>query len=100
MPRPGSGARTEKFYLRDEPGVASGFVPGNCPPLRGSRRRAIPGTHRSLVDGKLSAGSRERELLYDLDIARQSLMRVTPKAEVTEKVDAVYANLVRMWAEP
>ena len=53
-----------------------------------------------MVDGKLSAGSRERELLYDLDIARQSLRRVTPKAEVTEKVDAVYANLVRMWAEP
>lgn len=25
---------------------------------------------------------------------------VTPKAEVTEKVDRVYANLVRMWADP
>ena len=42
----------------------------------------------------------KRELLYDLDVARQSLMGVTPKAIVTEKVDAVYANLVRMWAEP
>jgi PKHD-type hydroxylase len=41
-----------------------------------------------------------RELLYELDIARQGLMRVTPKAEVTEKVDRVYANLVRMWADP
>ena len=41
-----------------------------------------------------------RELLYELDVARQGLMRVTPKAEVTEKIDRVYANLVRMWAEP
>lgn len=41
-----------------------------------------------------------RELLYELDVARQALMRVTPKAEVTETVDRVYGNLVRMWAEP
>jgi PKHD-type hydroxylase len=41
-----------------------------------------------------------RELLYELDVARQSLMRVTPKAAVTENVNRVYANLVRMWAEP
>ena len=41
-----------------------------------------------------------RELLYELDVARQALIRVTPKAEVTEKIDRVYANLLRMWAEP
>ncbi len=41
-----------------------------------------------------------RELLYELDVARQALIRVTPKAEVTENIDRVYANLVRMWAEP
>ncbi|MEE8287034.1 MAG: hypothetical protein V3R72_10100 [Gammaproteobacteria bacterium] len=42
----------------------------------------------------------KRELLHELDVARQALMRVTPKAEVTENIDRVYANLVRMWAEP
>lgn len=42
----------------------------------------------------------KRELLYELHVAREALMRVTPKAEVTETVDRVYGNLVRMWAEP
>jgi PKHD-type hydroxylase len=41
-----------------------------------------------------------RELLHELDVARQALMRVTPKAEVTQNIDRVYANLLRMWAEP
>lgn len=41
-----------------------------------------------------------RELLYELDVARQALMRVTPDAEVTGRIDRVYANLVRMWADP
>jgi PKHD-type hydroxylase len=61
---------------------------------RGERLVAVAWAQSLVRDGA------KRELLYDLDIARQSLMRVTPKAEVTEKVDAVYANLVRMWAEP
>jgi PKHD-type hydroxylase len=42
----------------------------------------------------------KRELLYELDVARQALMRVTPKAEITQNIDRVYANLMRMWAEP
>lgn len=41
-----------------------------------------------------------RELLYELDVARQALIQVTPEAEVTERIDRIYANLVRMWAEP
>ena len=41
-----------------------------------------------------------RELLYELDVARQALMHATPKAEVTQTIDRVYGNLVRMWAEP
>ncbi len=40
-----------------------------------------------------------REVLYDLDVARQSLERVTPAAQVTARVQSAYANLVRMWAE-
>ena len=61
---------------------------------RGERLVAVAWAQSLVRDGA------KRELLYELDVARQSLMRVTPKAEVTEKVDAVYANLVRMWAEP
>ena len=40
-----------------------------------------------------------RELLYDLDLIRNTLRNVTPDAEVTARADNVYANLVRMWAE-
>ena len=40
-----------------------------------------------------------RELLYELDTARQTLRNVTPDADVTATIDHVYGNLVRMWAE-
>ena len=41
----------------------------------------------------------QRELLYELDQARQSLLRSQPGAEVTKAVDRSYVNLLRMWAE-
>jgi PKHD-type hydroxylase len=40
-----------------------------------------------------------RELLHELDLARDELVRTAPDAPVTERVDRVYANLIRMWAE-
>lgn len=41
----------------------------------------------------------KREILYDLDLARQALGQATPHAEVTTKVDRAYVNMVRMWAD-
>ena len=41
----------------------------------------------------------QRELLYELDQARQSLLRSQPGAEETKAVDRSYVNLLRMWAE-
>lgn len=41
----------------------------------------------------------KRELLYELDTAREALIAVSPEAQVTAKVDQVYGNLLRMWAE-
>lgn len=41
----------------------------------------------------------QREILFDLDTARQALKISTPKAEVTTRVDQAYLNLVRMWSE-
>jgi len=41
----------------------------------------------------------QREILFDLDTARQALKLSTPKAEVTSRVDQAYLNLVRMWSE-
>ena len=43
--------------------------------------------------------SERRALLYDLDLARESLRTALPDAEVTAKINAAYVNLVRMWSE-
>jgi PKHD-type hydroxylase len=40
-----------------------------------------------------------RELLYELNLAREHLLRTAPAAEHTALVDRSYSNLVRMWGE-
>lgn len=40
-----------------------------------------------------------RELLYELNLAREKLMREHPDQEETKQVDHSYVNLVRMWSE-
>ncbi len=41
----------------------------------------------------------QRDLLYELSLARDSLMQTKPDATVTQQVDHSYVNLVRMWSE-
>ncbi len=41
----------------------------------------------------------QRELLYNLNQAREALMQERPDDDATSKVDVAYINLVRMWAE-
>ncbi|MCG6971377.1 MAG: Fe2+-dependent dioxygenase [Gammaproteobacteria bacterium] len=41
----------------------------------------------------------KRELLYQLDQARNTLLNTKPQAEETKQVDRSYVNLVRMWSE-
>lgn len=40
-----------------------------------------------------------RELLYELNLARERLLKDQPGAEITAYVDRSYANLLRMWGE-
>ncbi len=40
-----------------------------------------------------------RELLYELDQAREHLLHTDPDADTTKYVDRSYANLLRMWAD-
>ena len=40
-----------------------------------------------------------RELLYELNLARERLLKQDPEGESTGYVDRSYANLVRMWSE-
>lgn len=41
----------------------------------------------------------QRELLFELDQAREHLLRTEPDSEHAKAVDRSYANLLRMWAE-
>lgn len=41
----------------------------------------------------------KRELLYELNLARETLLETRPDAEETARVNTAYVNLVRMWAE-
>ena len=59
----------------------------------GERRVAVTWVQSLVRDAE------RRALLYELDVARQALQRVTPRADVTARVDHAYTNLVRMWAE-
>lgn len=40
-----------------------------------------------------------RELLYELNLARERLLKESPGGETTGYVDRSYANLLRMWAD-
>ncbi len=40
-----------------------------------------------------------RELLYELNLARERLLKEAPEEESTALVDKSFANLMRMWAE-
>jgi len=41
----------------------------------------------------------KRELLYELNQAREKLLKSAPQSEETKQVDRSYVNLVRMWSE-
>ena len=41
----------------------------------------------------------KRELLYELNQAREKLLQTAPEADETTKVNTAYMNLVRMWGD-
>lgn len=40
-----------------------------------------------------------REILFNLDLARDKMLHTAPDAEETKRIDHAYTNLVRMWSE-
>ncbi len=64
-----------------------------APVTQGERLVAV-GWVQSLV-----RDAAQRELLYELDQAREMLLATAPAAETTALVNRSYANLLRMWAE-
>jgi PKHD-type hydroxylase len=47
----------------------------------------------------LVKSNEQRELLYDLSIARDKLIEDMPQSDETGRVSRAYANLLRMWSE-
>ncbi len=47
----------------------------------------------------LVKSNEQRELLYDLAIARDTLIETMPQSDETGRVSRTYANLLRMWSE-
>lgn len=41
----------------------------------------------------------QRELLYQLNAAREKLLKTSPDAEETAQVNTTYMNLIRMWSD-
>jgi PKHD-type hydroxylase len=41
----------------------------------------------------------KRELLFELHQAREQMLREAPESEAAQRLEVVYANLVRLWAE-
>jgi PKHD-type hydroxylase len=41
----------------------------------------------------------QRELLYELDLAREHLLQASPREASTRLIDKSYANLLRMWGD-
>jgi PKHD-type hydroxylase len=59
----------------------------------GERLVAVTWTQSMLRDPQ------QRELLFELYQVRESLLKSQPDADAATRVDQVYVNLVRMWAE-
>jgi PKHD-type hydroxylase len=47
----------------------------------------------------LVKSNEQRELLYDLSIARDKLIDTMPKSDETKRISRTYANLLRMWSD-
>ncbi|MBK1647747.1 Fe2+-dependent dioxygenase [Rhabdochromatium marinum] len=71
----------------------SSSLHGVAPVTRGERLVALTWIQSYVRDPA------QRELLYELNQAREHLLREAPEAEHTACVDRSYNNLVRMWAE-
>lgn len=64
-------------------------------PVSAGERRVMVSWIQSLVHDP-----GQREILYDLALVRERLLRESPDAADTRRIDKSYVNLVRMWSQP
>ena len=87
------GDQTVKLPAGDAVMYPSSSLHHVAPVMRGVRLVAVTWV-QSMVRDPL-----RRELLHELNLAREKLLSDRPHAEETAQVDHAYVNLVRMWAE-
>ena len=83
--------------LKSPAGDAVLYPAGNIhhvsPVTRGERLVAVTWVQSLVRDAA------RRELLYELDAAREKLLQSSPEATETAQVNAAYLNLIRMWSD-
>jgi PKHD-type hydroxylase len=88
-----SGRHEVKLAAGDAVLYPAGSIHHVSPVTRGERLVAVTWVQSLVRD----AG--QRELLYGLNAARESLLQSAPDAVATAQVNAAYLNLIRMWAD-
>jgi PKHD-type hydroxylase len=87
------GEKRAKLSAGDAVVYPSSSLHHVAPVTRGQRLVALTWIQSYVRDAA------QRELLYELNLAREELLRESPEARTTGFVDKSYANLLRMWAE-
>jgi PKHD-type hydroxylase len=87
------GTREVKLPAGDAVLYPSSSLHHVAPVTRGERLVAVTWIQSMVRDAA------RRELLHELNQAREKLLVERPQAEETAQVDHAYVNLVRMWAE-
>ncbi len=87
------GLKQVKLDAGDAVVYPSASVHQVAPVTRGERLVALTWMQSFVRDAA------KRELLYELDLAREHLLQQEPDADATQYVDRCYANLLRMWAD-
>jgi len=87
------GEKRVKLGVGDAVVYPSASVHQVTPVTRGERLVALTWMQSFVRDAA------RRELLFELDQAREHLLRTEPDSDVAKYVDRSYANLLRMWSE-
>ncbi len=87
------GANSFKLPAGDAVMYPSSSLHHVSPVTRGERLVAVTWVQSLVRDPA------RRELLYQLNQAREKLLRTAPAAEETAQVDGAYMNLIRMWGD-
>jgi PKHD-type hydroxylase len=88
-----TGEQSYKLHAGDAILYPSGSLHQVAPVTSGYRQVAVTWVQSMVRDPA------QRELLYNLGLARDELLEQQPGSDLTQKISASYINLLRMWAE-